>query len=1062
MRDVFLPGLAVAGVAVFVALLAVTHPVLTRMAVRNAFRRHARILLVTFGLLIGTAIICSSLSVGDTVEHIFTGDVYERLDAIDVTITDGGNGQLVDYPQSYFLTIRNESVARGLAFDGMAPVLERVMPVRNNLTGKQAVTILGLDDAYEGGFGGLVNRNGTAVSVSSLPPDGVYVNERAATDLNATHGDVLTLFWGTTTSSVDHVRVADIVKDVGKADYEHQAIVFRPLAEAQRAFSAPGLIDLIKVSAPGPAVGGELESAPLARGLRDVVNRERLLAGSGWELTVEEVKADELAQAQSFANAATQLFLVMGSFAIFAGVLLIVNVFVMLAEERKAEMGVSRAVGLKRSQLTISFVLEGSLYAGLAAFAGAAAGVALGWMMVLVFNAVFPPTFGGQPLEFYVDPGSVVLAFTAGILLTVAAVAVTSFLVSRLNIVRAIRNLPEPREDGLSKAQRWLLFGTLLGGIAFLVRGFDLFRLPLPAPDLRDAPYVASAFGLAAVNGFLLGKVLGRDRIVRVTWAGFQVGIALLALAGAYWMLTADAYPGESIGVYRFASVPLLALALGTVVARKFGARAGFTISGLLTLWWALYPPVDLIDEAHDDVAVLFVEVGLLLVFGAVLVAVFNTSPVLRFLLDRFGKKGRPVLRAAVTYPMQKKFRTGLTLSMFSLTIFSITVIAMVQGMEGASLDTYVAGQTGGYELAAYARGYLPIENFTSQLYARGIPVNETFLGGTAGIASATVLSIAMNKSGDAETHDYTLWGVDNFLIEKNTYEFLSFLPSIEYVHNNQTYALTLRTREDVWNALQLNESYVVVDRGAAGSNQFTLDIGQLRLQPGDHVVMRDATGNATRPSEFVILGILSQSLQFTQGVFADRHMVVTNFDQRLMRTAYFFQLAPGVNADSVRSELERAFFEEGLTTVDIRQEITTQFDAAERVLLLMQAYLAIGLLVGVTGLGVVTIRAVVERRQEIGVMRALGFKKRMVRNVFLLEIALIAAIGVFIGVALGIVLAQRVWEIFFASIAVFTIPWLPIATVAGAAVLFTLLATASPAVRASKLPPAETLRHVE
>ena len=40
----------------------------------------------------------------------------------------------------------------------------------------------------------------------------------------------------------------------------------------------------------------------------------------------------------------------------------------------------------------------------------------------------------------------------------------------------------------------------------------------------------------------------------------------------------------------------------------------------------------------------------------------------------------------------------------------------------------------------------------------------------------------------------------------------------------------------------------------------------------------------------------------------------------------------------------------------------------------LMQGYLALGLLVGIAGLGVVMVRAVRERRREVGVLRSLGF----------------------------------------------------------------------------------------
>ncbi|TLZ49062.1 MAG: ABC transporter permease [Methanobacteriota archaeon] len=263
-----------------------------------------------------------------------------------------------------------------------------------------------------------------------------------------------------------------------------------------------------------------------------------------------------------------------------------------------------------------------------------------------------------------------------------------------------------------------------------------------------------------------------------------------------------------------------------------------------------------------------------------------------------------------------------------------------------------------------------------------------------------------------------------------------------------------------MWRALRLNRSYAVVDRGAAGADQFTPDFGQLRLSLGTHVWATDpVAGNRT---EFVILGILEQSLQFTRGVFVDRDTVLTRYPVNVSRTAYFFQLATGVDPATMKTQLESEFLDFGLVVVDIRQEITTQFDASQRVLLLMQAYLALGLLVGVTGLGVITVRAVVERRQEIGAMRALGFTRAMVRGVFLLEISLIALLGIAIGVSLGIVLAYNVFQVYFASVGVFTIPYLHLAAVASLAFAFALVTTAGPALRASKLPPAQTLRYIE
>ena len=41
---------------------------------------------------------------------------------------------------------------------------------------------------------------------------------------------------------------------------------------------------------------------------------------------------------------------------------------------------------------------------------------------------------------------------------------------------------------------------------------------------------------------------------------------------------------------------------------------------------------------------------------------------------------------------------------------------------------------------------------------------------------------------------------------------------------------------------------------------------------------------------------------------------------------------------------------------------------------------MGLGLVVGVAALGVISARSVVERRQQIGVLRAIGFRRRMVQ----------------------------------------------------------------------------------
>src|SRR5438034_4989758 len=77
-----------------------------------------------------------------------------------------------------------------------------------------------------------------------------------------------------------------------------------------------------------------------------------------------------------------------------------------------------------------------------------------------------------------------------------------------------------------------------------------------------------------------------------------------------------------------------------------------------------------------------------------------------------------------------------------------------------------------------------------------------------------------------------------------------------------------------------------------------------------------------------------------------------------------------------------------------------------------------------------------------------------MVLYVFLLEIALIAVLGVGIGVALGIVFAYKVYLVYFADIIVFSIPWDRLLLIVGVASIAAIASTAQPAIRASRIPP--------
>jgi putative ABC transport system permease protein len=116
----------------------------------------------------------------------------------------------------------------------------------------------------------------------------------------------------------------------------------------------------------------------------------------------------------------------------------------------------------------------------------------------------------------------------------------------------------------------------------------------------------------------------------------------------------------------------------------------------------------------------------------------------------------------------------------------------------------------------------------------------------------------------------------------------------------------------------------------------------------------------------------------------------------------------------------------------------------------------AVALLVGGIGIANVMVIAVLERRTEIGVRRALGATKRHVGLQFLVEAVLLSALGGVLGVVIGVAVTAG-----YAAVQdiVLSVPASVIAAGAGAALVVGALAGLSPAARAARLAPADAIR---
>ncbi|MCK5548287.1 MAG: ABC transporter permease, partial [Thermoplasmata archaeon] len=716
---------------VVITLMALRRRILFRMGLRNLTRRKSQTAVVILGLLIGTAIISSSLVIGDTLEYIFVDDVIDKLDAIDELVYDRPprTGEYPFFNISTFTVLKDSLESNNTPIDGIAPLIIKQVGVSyiEEDTVEGGVTLMGFNASQEEGFGSFKGLEDEVVD-EGLALNNTIINERLSEKLNADTGGTIAVRFGDNTT---YLTVEYIVENEGKGNWEKTSCIFVSLETAQTIFdNQSGKINAIKISNRGGVVEGVDLSAEVSEDARAVIAEE------GWSLEVDERKKEGIEDAKEFSDYVTEIFMVLGMFSIIAGVILIINIFVMLAEERKSEMGISRAVGMKRGHLMQTYLFEGLFYAILAALLGTFFGLIIGYVIIFSFGIIFASVAEGISLTFHFELMSIVLSFCLGLIITFVTIAVASWNVSKLNIVRAIRKIPEPVSEKATK--KTILSGTLL---------------------------------------IIIGAVL--------SFKAVEVGTTL--------------------NVWIFAGPGLIILGSAFVLYRVVSARTAFTLAGIAIITWVLFPRGSAKGEPAD--IQMFIVIGLLLVLGGILVVMFNSDYILKpFLFTGRKGKGKPVLRIATSYPMRKKFRTGMTLAIFALVIFTVTVISMMSHLQSASITEEMQRQTGGFDIVGMTMNQTI--NLTEEIEdAESIDVDEFEF-----YADVSIVDVSVKTPRRSDPFEYMLWGFDDDMLAVNEYTFRQ--KADNYSHNGEI--RPIETDRDVWNAIKANSSLAVVDGSAS------------------------------------------------------------------------------------------------------------------------------------------------------------------------------------------------------------------------------------------------------
>jgi hypothetical protein len=169
---------------------------------------------------------------------------------------------------------------------------------------------------------------------------------------------------------------------------------------------------------------------------------------------------------------------------------------------------------------------------------------------------------------------------------------------------------------------------------------------------------------------------------------------------------------------------------------------------------------------------------------------------------------------------------------------------------------------------------------------------------------------------------------------------------------------------------------------------------------------------------------------------------------------------ASGTTPEALARDLQQALLVQGADASTALQLMQAQYDAGLGLNGFFIAMMRIGLLVGILGLGAVALRAVIERRRAIGVLRAVGYLRLQVLAGMLIETALIATAGLVVGLAVAIGLGGPLVR-GLSPRSQFILDYGGIVLTVGLVYAAVVLVTFVPALRAARLRPAEALRGV-
>jgi putative ABC transport system permease protein len=272
----------------------------------------------------------------------------------------------------------------------------------------------------------------------------------------------------------------------------------------------------------------------------------------------------------------------------------------------------------------------------------------------------------------------------------------------------------------------------------------------------------------------------------------------------------------------------------------------------------------------------------------------------------------------------------------------------------------------------------------------------------------------------------------------------------------------------EVWQALKTSDDVAIADgftiEGGGGFEEETFSIEGIASDADvfDPVTIRIADDVTDASADVEVIGIIDFGASGSfNGIFVSQGTFERVYDEPEF-SRHFIGLEDPDDSKAVAREIEATLFASGVQADSLKELVDDAQALNRNFFRLMQGFMALGLFVGIAAVGVIAFRTVVERRQQIGMLRAIGYKRSTVALSFLMESGFISLLSVVSGIGLAIWLSYFLLtsDEFPGEDKTYYVPWLQIIAIGTFTMIASTLMTIIPSRQAASVPTAEALRY--